>query len=171
MESACIEPGRLILVQLLEARSNSCFDRALPQQLGTERVNRADVCFFQPCERIFQMPDFAGTCGCISCVIQFDSQPQPQFAGGLAREGDGDNSVDAGLAGLERIDDPANQFGRLAGACSGFDDKALVKRSSDAFSRLLIAAHGVSRNSSKTARRSDALRWIRVSSYGPQISL
>ena len=89
----------------------------------------------------------------------------------ISKKDDGDDPVYTGLAGLKRVDDAANQLGCLAGARRGFNDKALVERRTDSLSSEFVLSHGVSRNSFKTARRSGALRRIRDSSYGPQISL
>src|SRR5439155_162477 len=161
VESTCIEPGSLILVHLFKAWRNPCFNRALPQQFGTERMNRAYVRFFKPCQRVFEMLNLFNVCCCCPCGVEFNPEPQPQLAGGLACECNGDDPVDGGFPGFKSVDDAANQFGRLAGAGRRLNDQALVERITDSLPGGFVPAHAVSRTSFKSGRRAEEGRTYR----------
>ena len=94
------------------------------------------------------------------------AQTELQLAGGLFREGDGDDPGDFGPAGFDDAHDAPDQLGGFAGAGGGFDDQRVVERRGNLVAIGLIGkrrAHGRPLNSIRSAICSRDLRRARRS--------
>ena len=85
------------------------------------------------------------------------AQPELQLAGGLFREGNGDNLGDLGPAGFDDADDAADQLGGFAGAGGGFDDERIVERRCNLLAIGLIGKRRASWSSSQLDQIGDLL--------------
>jgi hypothetical protein len=138
IECSVVNPSRLLLVDFFETRCYSCFNGTLAQNFCTERMDRSDVRFFQPCKGFFKIAILDGIRRSGSRFIEFNAKAQPEFTGGFSRERDCDKTIYRSPSCTEDADDPADQFGSLSGTCGGFDDQALIERFTDPLSRDVI---------------------------------
>ena len=168
-------PGRG-LGEDLEQRVDPGFDRPLAQQVGAEAVNRADVRFLEPLERLVEPgpPLGAGRRG-RARAIETLAKPQLQLAGRLLRERHRDDLADVGAPFGEDRDDPADELGRLAGAGRRLDDQRVVEGGRDRVARRRVgrvrarcAVMACSSTRVRSPSRSAALRATCFSSSGPQ---
>ena len=134
------ESCRRGLGQDFEERIDAGLDGALAEQVGAERVNGANVCFFELRERQIQTPALSSIrSGAHPRVVQPFPQPELELAGGLLRERDGDDVADVRLALGDDVDDPPDERRRLAGAGRGFDDERRVESGGDERASVEIA--------------------------------
>ena len=120
---------RLRVGQHRKCRIDPRLDRTLPQQVGAEGVNGADVRFFEIVDRGVEQRAGCRVGGARS--LELFAEAQLQFAGSLLAEGDGDDLADGGALVADQRDDPAHELGGLAGAGGRFDDQRLVELARD----------------------------------------
>jgi hypothetical protein len=120
---------RLALGQDDEQRIDAGFHGPLAQQVGTQRVNRADVRLFQVSERVLEGGQRRGIArfGRLAAFLfDFFTQPQLQLPGRFLGERHRDNVGDVHARG-DDPENPPDERGRLAGAGSRLDDLRLVE--------------------------------------------
>jgi hypothetical protein len=167
VERFVVQACRLGFGQNVKQRIDPRFYRTLPEQIRAKTVNGADLGFFEPAERAVEPVALRGSAfGCRSCPFERLAQTKLELAGGLFREGHGDDPSHFGPAGLDDPDDAAHQLGGFAGAGGGFDNQSLIERRGDLLAILSIdkgCAHGRFLNSSRSAIWSRDLRRARRS--------
>ena len=126
------QPCRRGFGQHLEERIDACLHRTLPQQIGAETMDRADVCLLEAREREVEQCATRrvvrfGRAGRVEAL----AEPELQLAGGLFREGHRHDFADVGAPLGEDRNDPAHELGRLSGPRGGLDDQRFVEGGGD----------------------------------------
>ena len=101
-------------------------------------MNCADLRFFEPPERAVEPVALVGG-RFSSCLFEGLTQAELQLAGGLFREGDGNDPGNFGTAGFDDAHDPPHQLGGFAGAGGGFDYQCVVEHRRNLLSIGLIS--------------------------------
>ena len=173
-----VDPRRLLLGKLFEARIDHRLHGALAQDLRAERMNGADRGFLQMLQRILDVDSLGWTGRRIPSAVQILPQPQLQFARGLVGERHGNDAIDGGDAFGQHPHNTRHQFSGLPRASRRFYQQTLVQRGSDALTRGQIVElrfqrrrHGWWRISISGSSRPGSFRLTRCSSYGPQTAL
>ena len=130
-------------------------------------MNGADLRFLEPAERAIEPVALLGSaCRSSSCLFERLAQTQLQLAGGLFREGNGDDPGHLGAPGFDDAHDTPHQLGGFAGAGGGFHDERVVERCGNLVAIGLIGKrrpHGRFLNSIRSAICSRDLRRARRS--------
>jgi hypothetical protein len=148
------------------------FDRPLTQQIGAERVDGADVRFFEVMHRGIEQAAGGGVgAGFRPRALELFAKTQLQLAGRLLAERDRDDLADRGASLGDQRDDASDQLGGLAGARRGLDDQRLVELAGDQLAILRHSAgaraHGIFLNASRSMNSFGSLRLVRSSSREP----
>ena len=154
-----------------EERIDAGFDRTLAEQISAETVDRADVRFFEPLDRVGKIRPHAFVFRPMAPLLQLLTQTQLQLARRLFGEGDGDDLIDPCAAAGEHLEHALDQLGRLPRSGRRFDDDRIVETCADQIAIRLVAQrrHGFLRSASRSASGSCALFLpIRRSTFGPQ---
>ena len=151
---ALVEPGvpRVVedalagdLGRDLEAGVEAGLERALAQEGGGEGVDGGDGRALEVGGRGQEALALVLCLCALQGVLDALAQAQLQLAGGLLREGDGDDAVEGGAAGPDEGEDAAHQDRGLAGAGAGLEQERGVEVAHHAVADGLVggrAGHG-----------------------------
>ena len=180
-EGLPVETRGFDLRKILEGGIDLGLNRAFAQDLSAEGVNGANARLFQACEGLLEIPHFEFPIPSLRRYaslrpklsqgpVQLLSQAQLQFAGGLAREGDGHHTLDGGESLPEHRHHPVHQLRRFARAGCRLDNQAFFKRAFNPVARGLVVRsigernYGRHRTRSSASSRSPGLSFTRLSS-------
>ena len=130
---------RAAVVENLEPGVDAGLHGALPQQVGAECVDGADLRLLQVGDGLVEAPVALGgggvgpgRGGVPPGLLERSSKPQLQLARGLLGEGDGQDLVHGGAPGREHLDDALHQDAGLPRPGGRLHDDRLVERRPDA---------------------------------------
>src|SRR5262249_15002806 len=146
-------------------------DRMLAQELGAERVDRADARGLELAKRVAKPQGLlVGAPGRLARALELAAEPQLELARRGFRERDRDHVLETCVSAADRRHHAMDELGRLPGSRRRLDDERGGEVAADAIARGLIGegrAHGSSRRRASAAKRSGGFRSTRASSYGP----
>ena len=76
VECPAVKPYRLVFVNLLEARRDSRFNRALAQNFSAKRVDCSYVRLFESCQRMFKVMAVLWVRSVQAGVVQVNPEPR-----------------------------------------------------------------------------------------------
>src|SRR5207245_375295 len=117
-----------------EERVDARLDRPLAEQVGAERVDRADARLLERAERVVER--LGGPRA--SRLLDRLPEPELQLAGRGIGEGDRHHLVEPGAAGGQERDHAGHQLGRLPRPRGRLDHERRAEVVADAIARLLV---------------------------------
>jgi hypothetical protein len=132
------QPLCLTLGQYAKQRIDRGLHRPLAEEVGTESVNRADVCLFEILHRRVE-PAVDVACGGVTALVfEFLAKPELQLSCCLLREGDRHDLANVGTTLGEYTHDPLYEFSCLARAGGRLDNQRVIDGLENQSTRALV---------------------------------